>query len=114
MQRFELRILPEMEVDTIDGKRIGKVVQVWERPPVAPAVVGETDATVAWDPTWTTDEAGYVQVHRGLPGFLGQDLYIPFSAVDDVVPRAVVLSVRSDQLDDEGWDVQPDFLADHT
>lgn len=109
MKTFENPIRPEMEVCTTDGKTIGRVSQVYER-----ATSRELASVGALPPGtpelhWTTDEEGYFKVHYGLP-LLGRDLYIPFSAVDEVLANTVVLRVTRNGIDQQGWDIRPDFI----
>lgn len=109
MPRFDHPIHPSMEVDTSDGKRIGKVIHVWERA-ATPSLADPTTSPTTSAPGWPADEEGYLKVHHGLPGFLGQDLYIPFSAVEQVLPSVVILNLTREQLAQKGWNVRPDFL----
>ena len=52
-----------------------------------------------------------IEVKTGLLG-LGKHLHIPFSAIQDVTSGCVFVNQPKDRVDDQGWDVKPDYLEE--
>jgi hypothetical protein len=96
MNAATIDIREGMEVYSSDGEKIGSVSQVW---------TGVTDAST------DIQSAGYFKVDQG--GILGlgaKHLYVPYSAVDDVVPGdCVTVNCTKDQCGDL-YEQEPDFL----
>jgi hypothetical protein len=57
------------------------------------------------------DEIGQVKERRThvfvLDRSMRRDIYVPYSAVQEVGGRTVVLSVRGDEIGDQGWETTP-------
>jgi uncharacterized protein (TIGR02271 family) len=84
-KQFYTHIHEGMEVDDIDGQKIG--------------MAGETIGN-------------YFNVDAG---FLGtKEYYVPFSAVTDVVDNSILLNVRKDQIAGMGWDRRPEMATGTT
>jgi hypothetical protein len=103
MQRedFYARIREGMDVVDVNGDKLGMVGKIYE-----PARVSSTTSEYA-------EPAGElcIQVDTGFLG-LGEDLYIPASAIRDVTADHVELHVSKDQLDTMGWDQKPSWIED--
>jgi hypothetical protein len=87
----------DMEVFTSGGNSLGKITQVW--PQVGDQTIGITTA-------------GYFAVHEGgLLGVGGKDLYIPFTAVDDLVAhKSITLGCTKGECE-KRYSETPDFLT---
>ncbi len=85
-----------MEVHTSDGKKLGKIAQVYYG-----ASVGSVTPS---------EEESCFEVHRG---FLGREtLYIPCSAVAQVANHTVTLSVDSSAADETpSWHRKPTWVS---
>ncbi len=88
------QVLPEMEVDDVDGAKIGTVAHVHRAP--APA-----------DPAARAD---VVEVKTGLLGLLGKHWYIPASAIQGVGEGCIVLAKTRAELDQTDWREKPPHL----
>lgn len=106
-----------LQVQTIDGKTIGQVTDVW--PDVG---VGESWGAVGSFPhegAEASDPAKY-DYSEAMPGegdsYFCADcpgegkLYVPFSAIFTARDGMLVLAVEADDVPHMQWDVVPDFL----
>ena len=50
-----------------------------------------------------------LEVKTGLFG-LGKHLYVPFGAIQDVTSGCVFINASKDNIEEQGWDVKPDYL----
>ena len=105
--RFAAVLSEGMEVRDINGDKVGKIGQIY-RPvgAVAPSTAIPSGST---EPASLSDQ--YLKVDTGFLG-IGEDLYIPTSAVSDVIGNHVVLNVDKDQVDTRGWDRPPGWVPD--
>jgi hypothetical protein len=96
-EREQRRIEPGMDVNDLDGKKLGTVVEL--RPH-------------AGAPPGPGYPAGgeLVEVKTGFLG-LGKHLYIPLSAVREVLETGVFLTERRDELDTAAWEQAPEVSA---
>ena len=90
------QVLPDMEVDDVDGARIGTVARVHRAP--APA-----------DPAAAREDV--VEVKTGLLGLLGKHWYIPASAIQSVGEGCIALAKTRAELDQTDWREKPPHLA---
>ena len=92
------RIKPDMDVCDIAGDKVGTISHVFRH--------GAPPGQVA------TDAPGeeILEVKTGFLG-LGTHLYIPLSAVQEVLQDCVFLSKPREAFDDLGWREQPAHLA---
>lgn len=111
-----------MEVFGTDGEKIGKVAEVYPNAestgPMSsgvssPAGVGDiiTEEVNVTPPSAMEGLSGYVKVdHGGILGIGTQHLYIPFSALSNVLPgENVTVSCTKDQCRDL-YGTKPDFV----
>jgi hypothetical protein len=52
-----------------------------------------------------------IEVKTGLFG-LGKHLYLPFSAIQDVTSGCVFVNQPKDRVEEQGWDVKPDYIEE--
>jgi hypothetical protein len=90
------RITEGMDVCDVDGEKIGTVALVHRH---APAAAGGGRVV---------DQPPYVEVKTGFLG-LGQHLYVPLTAIQDVTEECVFLHQRRDAVEHEhpGWRERP-------
>ncbi len=98
------RIAPGMDVCDIAGDKIGTIAHLHRRNSVGEA--GGEGPTTAITPA---EEV--MEVRTGFLG-LGKHLYIPVTAVQEVLTDAVFLSKGRDSFADLGYEQKPDGLAE--
>ena len=103
--RYLGRLEPGMDVCDVDGNRFGSISRVYRHE--LAAVTGEVPAEVSGVSTLQREEI--LEVKTGLFG-LGKHLYVPFGAIQDVTSACVFINQPKDALDQQGWDVKPDYL----
>jgi hypothetical protein len=94
-----------MDVCDVDGNKFGSISRVFRH---EMAAVGAETSSVG-----TMPREELLEVKTGLFG-LGKHLYIPFSAIQDVTSGCVFINQSRDHLDQQGWDVQPDYIDELT
>jgi hypothetical protein len=87
-----------MAVHTADGHNLGKVTHIWYG----------TDPT-ATNPQCDDEVCSRLEVHRGVLG--GRTLYVPYSAIGDVVAGRVRLSMDAASANEHNWHRQPAWIA---
>ncbi len=100
-ERYLGRILPGMDVCDQDGNKIGTVAQVYR---YDLALVSGAQGN-------RLPHEEIVEVKTGFLG-LGQHLYVPISAVQDVTTGCVFLSHSREDIEDMGWQDKPSYLDD--
>ena len=103
--RYLGRLEPGMDVCDLDGTKVGSISRVYRH-----ELVGAGASSTTSDGGSLPREE-LIEVKTGLLG-LGKHLYVPFSAIQDVTSGCVFVNVSKEQLDDQGWDVKPDYLDD--
>ena len=101
-QRYLGRLEPGMDVCDMDGNKFGTINRVF-RPELAG--VGAGAATTAG----SMPHEDIIEVKTGLFG-LGKHLYVPFGAIQDVTSGCVFINASKDNIEEQGWDVKPDYL----
>ena len=91
------RILPGMEVCDVGGDKVGSIAAVHR--------IGE-----APDPAPASRPDDILEVKTGLLG-LGKHLYVPMSAVQEVLTESVFLSRPKEDFDSLGYYEKPPQLA---
>ena len=92
------RIRKGMEVQTTDGKTLGKVAAVW---------LG-TDPSAS-SPRCDEDLCSRVEVHHG---FVSRSvLYVPYSAIAGVAGDFVMLSVDAATVHEHDWSRMPGWVT---
>jgi hypothetical protein len=97
-QRFLGRITPGMDVCDVGGDKIGSVAQIHrfsELPDPA-------------DTTEMPDE--YLELKTGFLGF-GKHLYVPMSAVQEVLTDSLYLSKAKEEFETLGWENKPEHFS---
>jgi hypothetical protein len=94
-----------MDVCDVNGDKIGSISHVY-RHEMAMATSGASTSSVG-----TMPREEILELKTGFLG-LGKHLYIPFSAIQDVTSGCVFVNESKDRVDDQGWDVKPDYLED--
>ena len=100
------RLEPGMDVCDVDGNKFGSIARVY-RCEMATAGTGAPPDGGAR----TMPREEIIEVKTGLLG-LGKHLHIPFSAIQDVTSGCVFVNQPKDRVDDQGWDVKPDYLEE--
>jgi hypothetical protein len=90
-----------MDVCDVDGNKFGTIARVYRHEMVMAAASSGNVATAPRDEI--------LEVKTGLFG-LGKHLYVPFSAIQDVTSGCVFINQAREHMDDQGWDVRPDYL----
>ena len=93
------RILPGMEVCDVGGDKVGSIAAVQH--------VGE-----APDPAPASRPDDILEVKTGLLG-LGKHLYVPMSAVQEVLTESVFLSHPKEEFESLGYHEKPAQLSKH-
>jgi len=101
-QRYLGRLEPGMDVCDKDGTKIGTINRVFR---LELAGVGAGTATSAGN----IPREDVLEVKTGLFG-LGKHLYVPFGAIQDVTSGCVFINQPKDGIEQQGWDVRPDYL----
>lgn len=98
---FFERIREGMDVVDVNGEKVGTVGKIY-----LPARVSSTTTDYA-------EPAGQfcMKVDTGFLG-LGKDLYVPASAIRDVMADRVELNVAKDVLDSMDWDKKPSWIEE--
>jgi hypothetical protein len=94
-----------MDVSDVDGNKFGSISRVYRHE--LAAITGEAPADVSGVGTLQREEI--LEVKTGLLG-LGKHLYVPFSAIQDVTSGCVFINQPKEAVDQQGWDVKPDYL----
>ena len=92
---------PGMDVCDVDGNKFGSINRVY-RHEMAEVASGSSGVG-----TMPRDEI--IEVKTGLFG-LGKHQYVPFSAIQDVTSGCVFANLPKDRVEEQGWDVKPDYL----
>ena len=101
-QRYLGRLEPGMDVCDMDGNKFGTINRVF-RPELAG--VGAGAVTTAG----SMPHEDIIEVKTGLFG-LGKHLYVPFGAIQDVTSGCVFINASKENIEEQGWDVKPDYL----
>ena len=101
--RYLGRLEPGMDVCDVDGNKFGSIGRVYRHEMVA-AAAGATAGGVG-----TVPNEEILEVKTGLLG-LGKHLYVPFNAIQDVTSGCVFINLPKERVDEQGWDVKPDYL----
>jgi hypothetical protein len=96
-----LEIREGMTVEDADGDTIGKVVAIYR-----PAQVGGSGASAS-----SPGSEACIKVHSGLP-LIGRTLYVPSSAVREIVDDRVILVEDESRVEDLGWEERPAWLTE--
>jgi len=92
------RVSKGMEVQTMDGKELGKVTEVW---------LG-MDPTAS-NPRCDEEVCSRVEVRRG---FLGRGvLYVPYSAIAAVTGKHVTLNIDAATVNEHAWNQKPGWIT---
>ena len=105
--RYLGRLEPGMDVCDVDGNKFGSISRVY-RHEMAAVAAGESSVSVG-----TMPREDILEVKTGLFG-LGKHLYVPFNAIQDVTSGCVFINQPKDDLDQQGWEVKPDYLDELT
>ena len=101
--RYLGRLEPGMDVCDADGNKLGSIGHVY-RHELAGINAGASN-------TGGLPREEVIEVKTGLLG-LGKHLYVPFSAIQDVTSDCVFVNESKEHVEDQGWDVKPDYLDD--
>ena len=99
--RYLGHIEPGMDVCDVDGNKFGSISRVYR---MEMAGVGAGTSTPESMP-----REEVLEIKTGLLG-LGKHLYVPFSAIQDVTSGCVFVNMPKDRVEEQGWDVKPDYL----
>jgi len=91
-----------MDVCDVDGNKFGSISRVF-RHEMASVGAGSSSSVGAMP------SEDVLEVKTGLFG-LGKHLYVPFSAIQDVTSGCVFINASKDNIEEQGWDVKPDYL----
>ena len=104
--RYLGHLEPGMDVCDVDGNKFGTIGRIY-RHELAMATAGASDTTSA------APHEDIIETKTGLLG-LGKHMYIPFNAIQDVTSGCVFVNLPKDRIDEQGWDVKPDYLDELT
>jgi hypothetical protein len=104
--RYLGHLEPGMDVCDVDGNKFGSIGRVY-RQEMAMATAGASSSANAMP------REEIIETKTGLLG-LGKHIYIPFSAIQDVTSGCVFVNLPKDRIDEQGWDVKPDYLDELT
>jgi hypothetical protein len=105
--RYLGRLEPGMDVCDVDGNKFGTISRVY-RHEMAAVTAGASSASVG-----TMPHEDILEVKTGFFG-LGKHLYVPFGAIQDVTSGCVFINQPKEHVDQQGWDVKPDYLDELT
>jgi hypothetical protein len=103
--RYLGRLEPGMDVCDVDGNKFGTIARVYRLEMVMASTGGESASSAPREEI--------IETKTGLLG-LGKHIYVPFSAIQDVTSSCVFVNVPKDRMDEQGWDVKPDYLDELT
>ena len=101
--RYLGHLEPGMDVCDVDGNKFGSVSRVY-RSTMASVSSGSSEMQ-------GTAREELLEVKTGPLG-LGKHLYVPFSAIQDVTSGCVFVNISKDRVDEQGWEVKPDYLEE--
>jgi hypothetical protein len=101
--RYLGHLEPGMDVCDVDGNKFGSIARVYRH---EMATVGAGASSTAME-EMPHDEI--IEVKTGLLG-LGRHLYVPFSTIQDVTSGCVFVNLSKERVEEQGWDVKPDYL----
>jgi hypothetical protein len=104
--RYLGHLEPGMDVCDVDGNKFGTIGRIY-RHEMAMATVGASGAPSAMP------REDIIETKTGLLG-LGKHIYIPFSAIQDVTSGCVFVNLSKERIDEQGWEVKPDYLDELT
>ncbi len=90
-----------MDVCDVDGNKFGSIGRVYRHELVAASSDSSSVGTMPREEI--------IEVKTGLLG-LGKHLWVPFSAIQDVTSGCVFANMPKDRVEEQGWDVKPDYL----
>ena len=106
MQKLDFsRLRPGMEVCDLSGDKVGTVAHIYRSPEAA-------DTSGEGSPAGATAPPSYEEVldiKTGLLG-LGSHLYVPLSAIQDLLSDCVFLSKSKAEFEGQGWHSKPPHL----
>ena len=106
MQQLDLsRLRPNMEVCDLSGDKVGTLAHIY-RSPEAAGASGEGAPAAASEPP---PYEAVLDIKTGLLG-LGSHLYVPLSAVQDLLSDCVFLSKPKAEFESQGWHDRPPYL----
>jgi hypothetical protein len=89
------RISPGMDVCDVTGEKVGSIAHIYR-----------FDESTEADPAARADEE-IIEVKTGFLGLLGKHLYVPVSAVQEVLTDSVFLSKSREAFDELGYSEKP-------
>jgi hypothetical protein len=92
------RITPGMDVCDVTGEKVGSIAHIYRT----------GDATEEGTPAHTGEEL--LEVKTGFMG-LGKHLYIPVSAVQEVLTDSIFLSKSRETFEELGYENKPEHVA---
>jgi hypothetical protein len=103
-QRYLGHLEPDMDVCDIDGNKIGTIGRVYRH---ELATVGAASSESGGG----MPREDVIEVKTGLLG-LGKHFYIPFGSIQDVTSGCVFINVPKDRVENQGWEIRPDYLEE--
>jgi hypothetical protein len=104
-ERYLGRLRPDMDVCDLRGDKVGTVAHIYRYPEGAAGASGEGSPAAATEPP-PYDEV--LEVKTGLLG-LGAHLYVPLSAVLDLLSDCVFLAKPKAEFESLGWRDKPAY-----
>jgi hypothetical protein len=100
--RYLGQLVPDMEICDLNGDKVGTVAHAHR---YDLAAVGSTPGD---------SRLPHEEVLEAKTGFLGlgKHLYIPMSAIQDVIEGRVILSRSREDIEDLDWDEKPSYLGE--
>ena len=108
--RYLGRLEPGMDVCDVDGNKFGSISRVFRHEMVM-ATAGAPNAASGSSMPEAQPHEEVLEVKTGVLG-LGKHLYVPFSAIQDVTSGCVFVNQPKERVEEQGWDVKPDYLEE--
>jgi len=105
-ERYLAQLKPDMDVSDVTGKKVGTIAHLYR---YADAAIAASDAT---SPAAVGEWPPYDELMEVKTGFLGlgSHLYIPISAIQEILNEGVFLSKSQEAFEGLGWHNKPAYF----
>jgi hypothetical protein len=101
-ERYLAQLKPDMDVSDVAGKKVGTISHIYR----------SADAANAMSPATLGELSPYDELMEVKTGFLGlgSHLYIPISAIQEILNEGVFLSKSQEAFEGLGWHNKPAYF----